>query len=81
MELALPAAIFVGILLIFWGTSTLMGATDGVEERMARYAGGAEAQRKERATEKKKKDKKGSRQDIDPFATLSSDVEDKRRVV
>ena len=81
MELALPAAIFVGIVLIFWGTSTLMGATDGVEERMARYAGGAETQRKERATEKKKKDKKGSRQDIDPFATLSSDVEDKRRVV
>ena len=80
MELALPAAIFAGILLMFWGVSSLTGATDSMEERMARYAGGVETQRQERRKQDQK-DTKKSRQEIDPFATLSSDVEDKRRVV
>ncbi len=79
MEIALPAAIFVGIVLIFWGVSSMVGATESMETRMARYAGGADTQRKER--EKEKKDTKKSRKEIDPFATLSGDVEDKRRVV
>jgi len=39
---------------------------------MARYAGGPEAKKEE------KKQKKKDRKDIDPFATLSGDVQDKR---
>lgn len=80
MEYVLPAGIFLGIVLVFWSVSTLLTASpESVEARMARYAGGAEAQKKER--EKQGKKQKKSRQEIDPFATLSSDVEDKRRSV
>jgi tight adherence protein B len=81
VEYALPAGLFLGILLIFFGISSLLGAGGGgVEARMARYAGpgsgaiAAEAAEKSKKKAKRKKD----RQDIDPFATLSADVEDKR---
>ena len=67
---------FAGVLFFFWGISTMLsgGGAGSVEERMARYAGG-------------KTDVKGSdsgkrerrqRNVVDPFATLSSDVQDKR---
>ena len=80
MEYALPAGIFFGVIFFFWGVSSLMsGGGESVESRMARYAGGADAQKKER--EKAGKKTKKARQEIDPFATLSGDVEDKRRVV
>lgn len=80
MELALPAAVFAGIILIFWSVATLIGpGAEGVEARMSRYASTG-AQKRELADDDKKK-KKRSREDIDPFATLSSDVEDKRRIV
>lgn len=79
MEYALPAGIFFGVLFIFWGATQLMsGGGETVESRMARYAGGAEVQKKERVKSGKVK---RSRQEIDPFATLSGDVEDKRRIV
>ena len=81
MEYALPAGLFLGILLIFFGLSSILGAAGGgVEARMARYAGpgsgaiAAEAAEKSKKKAKRRKD----RQDIDPFATLSADVEDKR---
>ena len=76
MQFALPAGVFFGIVLIFWGISTmLLGSGESVESRMARYTGGAEASKKEKVKKKKQ------RQEVDPFATLSSDVEDRRRVV
>jgi tight adherence protein B len=75
VEYALPAAIFLGIVLFFWGISSLVGSTETVEARMARYAGGAAAAKEEKKKEKKQK------KEIDPFATLSGDVEDKRRSV
>jgi tight adherence protein B len=74
MEYALPAGAFVGVLFFFWGISSLL--TSGgmsVEERMARYAGGPTEQKKE-----KTKDRKSTRAQVDPFATLSGDVQDKR---
>jgi tight adherence protein B len=76
MEYVLPAALGLGILLFFIGTSALL-AGDGasVEERMARYAGGATQADPKRASAKKKT---ASKDLIDPFATLSSDVADKR---
>lgn len=80
MDLALPAVLFVGIVLIFWSVATLMRpSAESVEIRMARYASTGSQKREE--AEQVKKDKKKSREDIDPFATLSSDVEDKRRSV
>ncbi len=78
-QYALPAGIFLGILFVFWGISSLLSSGESVEARMARYAGGAETAKKE--TRKAAKRERKSRQDIDPFATLSSDVEDKRRAV
>jgi tight adherence protein B len=75
---ALPAGIFLGILFVFWGISSMSGGSETVEARMARYAGGVEATKKVR--EGKKKERK-QRQEVDPFATLSGDVEDKRRAV
>ena len=75
MEYALPIGAFLGILFFFWGVSTLMspsGAT--VEDRMAIYAGGAQAKQKEGKPQKVKQ----GRKEVDPFATLSSDVADKR---
>jgi tight adherence protein B len=76
LEYALPAGVFFGIVLIFWGISTmLLGSGESVESRMERYAGGPEPEKKEKVKRPKK------RQEVDPFATLSSDVEDRRRVV
>jgi tight adherence protein B len=66
---------FAGVLFFFWGISTMLsgGGAGSVEERMARYAGGK--------TEVKTADGKRQgrqRNVVDPFATLSSDVQDKR---
>jgi tight adherence protein B len=81
VEYALPAGLFLGILLFFAGLSSILGGgSESVEARMARYAGpgsgaiAADAAEKTRKKAKRKKDRK----DIDPFATLSADVEDKR---
>src|SRR5881396_771381 len=75
MEYALPAGMFAGVLFFFWGISTMLsgGGAGSVEERMARYAGGR--------TEVKTSEGRGrarQRNLVDPFATLSSDVQDKR---
>ncbi len=80
MEYALPAGVFIGILLTFAGlSSVLAGGSQGVEARMARYAGPNAGQAAADAAERKKKTKKKrERKEIDPFATLSADVEDKR---
>src|SRR2546426_163986 len=70
----IPGIAFLGVLLLFWGVATLVGggaSESSMEARMARYAGGPEAKKEEKV--KKKKERK----DIDPFATLSSDVQDK----
>jgi len=73
MQYALPAAAFFGVLLFFSGIYGLIkGSGMSVQDRMARYAGGAEAQKSVAKKEKKKKDV------IDPFATLSGDVADKK---
>lgn len=81
MEYAIPAGLFLGILLFFAGLSSILsGGSESVEARMARYAGpgsgaiAADAAEKSRKKAKRRKDRK----DIDPFATLSADVEDKR---
>jgi len=75
VQYALPVGAFIGILLFFWGISSIMsggGAT--IEDRMARYAGG-----QTQADEKKKEKKKQARKDVvDPFATLSGDASDKK---
>jgi tight adherence protein B len=80
VEYALPAGVFIGILLTFFGLSSVLGgSSESVEARMARYAGPNAGQAAVEAAEKKRKGKKKSqRKEIDPFATLSSDVEDKR---
>jgi tight adherence protein B len=80
LEYVLPAAVFLGILLAFAGLSgVLTGGSESVEARMARYAGPNAGQVATEAAEKKKKaKKKRERKEIDPFATLSADVEDKR---
>ena len=75
MEYALPAGVFAGLLFFFWGVSGLLGGGGpSVEERMAMYGGSAEAQKKLKVKGDKKKDRK----EVDPFATLSSDIQDKR---
>ncbi len=75
MEYALPAGMFAGVLFFFWGISTMLsgGGAGSVEERMARYAGG-------KADAKTSGGRRETRQRnlVDPFATLSSDVQDKR---
>ena len=80
MEYALPAGVFIGILLTFAGLSSVLGGgSQSVEARMARYAGPNAGQAAvELADKKKKAKKKRDRKEIDPFATLSADVEDKR---
>ena len=77
MALGLPIAIFFGVVLFFWGISSLVGGGESVESRMARYAGGGRG-----ATADNKRDAKprSQRKEVDPFATLSADVEDKRFV-
>lgn len=81
MEYALPGGLFLGILLFFVGLSRMQGGgSESVEIRMARYAGPGSGQIAADAAEKSKKQAKRrkDRKDIDPFATLSADVEDKR---
>ena len=80
MEYVLPAGVFLGILLTFAGLSSVLGGgSQSVEARMARYAGPNAGQAAvEIADKKKKAKKKRDRKEIDPFATLSADVEDKR---
>ncbi len=80
MEYALPAGVFIGILLTFFGLSSVLGGgSESVEARMTRYAGPNAGQAAVEAAEKKAKTKKKrARKEIDPFATLSADVEDKR---
>ena len=81
MEYALPAGIFLGILLVFGALSTMLGGgSESVEARMARYAGPGSGQIAADAADKtrKKARRRRERKEIDPFATLSADVEDKR---
>ncbi|HEY6202610.1 MAG TPA: type II secretion system F family protein [Candidatus Limnocylindria bacterium] len=76
MEYALPAGMFAGVLFFFWGISTMLsgGGAGSVEERMARYAGG-----KTETTKTADGRTRGRQRNlVDPFATLSSDVQDKR---
>ena len=76
-QYGLPAGAFLGILFLFWGISSLLsGDGASVEDRMAMYAGGAQAQKVSDA--KKAAKKKDERKEVDPFATLSSDVQDKK---
>jgi tight adherence protein B len=70
---AVPAAAFIGVMLFFMGLSGFFAPNaSSVEERMRAYAGTQDAPKK------KEKKKKAQRRELDPFATLSSDVEDKR---
>ncbi len=82
MEYALPAGLFLGVLLFFAGLSNMLGGggSESVEGRMARYAGPGSGQIAADAAEKSKQKAKRrrDRKEIDPFATLSADVEDKR---
>ena len=73
LEYVLPATAFLGILLIFWGIASMMGGAgpETLEARMARYASQTQAQ-------PEKKQEKKARREVDPFATLSTDVADKR---
>jgi tight adherence protein B len=75
LEYIIPATAFIGVLLFFWGISSMLGGSSpqSLEARMQRYASGQQAQ-----TPEAKKERKKSRRDVDPFATLSGDVQDKR---
>src|SRR5688572_15326032 len=66
---------FAGVLFFFWGISTMLsgGGVGSVEERMARYAGG-KAEVKTAGGGRQAR----QRNVVDPFATLSSDVQDRR---
>ena len=76
LQYALPVGAFIGILFFFWGIYGMISSTgSSVEERMARYAGGA-AQPEVKPGEKPKK-QRGRRDVVDPFATLSGDAADK----
>ena len=76
MEYALPAGMFAGVLFFFWGISTMLsgGGAGSVEERMARYAGGKADVKTSGGGRRETR----QRNLVDPFATLSSDVQDKR---
>lgn len=81
MEYALPAGLFLGILLFFAGLSNVLGgSSEGVDARMARYAGAGSGQvaAEAAAASRKKAKRRKDRKEVDPFATLSADVEDKR---
>ena len=81
MEYALPAGLVLGIILVFGAISSMLGGgSESVEARMARYAGPGSGQIAADAAEKTKKKakRKRDRKEVDPFATLSADVEDKR---
>jgi len=73
LEYVLTATAFIGVLLFFWGISSIMGGAgpETLESRMQRYAGGPQVAQEKKAAKKE-------RREIDPFATLSSDVADKR---
>ncbi len=75
LEYIIPATAFIGVLLFFWGISSMLGggSPESLGARMQRYAGGTE-----KTSTEVKKDRKKGRRDIDPFATLSGDVQDKR---
>ena len=75
LEYVIPATAFIGVLLFFWGISSMLGggSPESLGARMQRYAGG-----QEKTAPEVKKERKRSRRDIDPFATLSGDVQDKR---
>jgi tight adherence protein B len=75
MSYALPIAAFAGILLFFWGISSMLSGGGSIEDRMARYAGG---QTQQEAEKKKEKKKTGRKDLVDPFATLSGDASDKK---
>ena len=79
MELALAGGIFLGLLLFFWGLSSWTVAEESMDSRMARYAGGRGAPAAAAARDKEGRPRR-QRQEVDPFAMLSSDVEDKRLV-
>jgi tight adherence protein B len=81
VEYALPAGLFIGIILVFGAISSMLGGgSESVEARMARYAGPGSGQIAADNAEKTKKKakRKRDRKEVDPFATLSADVEDKR---
>jgi tight adherence protein B len=81
LEYALPAGLFLGILLFFAGLSGMLGGgSESVAARMARYAGPGSGQIAADAADKTRKQAKRRRErkEVDPFATLSADVEDKR---
>ncbi len=75
LEYIIPATAFIGVLLFFWGISSMLGGSspESLGARMQRYAGGQQT-----AAPEAKKERKKGRRDIDPFATLSGDVQDKR---
>ena len=75
LEYIIPATAFIGVFLFFWGISSMLGggSPESLGARMQRYAGGQQA-----AAPEAKKERKKGRRDIDPFATLSGDVQDKR---
>jgi tight adherence protein B len=78
LEYVVPATAFIGVFLFFWGISSMLGgsAPESLEARMQRYAGTTPQSQAPEA----KKERRRSRRDIDPFATLSGDVQDKRLV-
>jgi tight adherence protein B len=81
LEYALPAGLFLGILLVFGALSNMLGGdSESVEARIARYAGPGSGQIAADVADKtrKKAKRRRERKEIDPFATLSADVEDKR---
>ena len=75
LEYIIPATAFIGVFLFFWGISSMLGGSspESLGARMQRYAGGQQT-----AAPEVKKERKKGRRDIDPFATLSGDVQDKR---
>ena len=75
LEYVIPATAFIGVLLFFWGISSMLGggSPESLGARMQRYAGGQQT-----AAPEAKKERKKGRREIDPFATLSGDVQDKR---
>ena len=75
LQYIIPATAFIGVLLFFWGISSMLGGSspESLGARMQRYAGGQQA-----AAPEAKKERKRSRRDVDPFATLSGDLQDKR---
>ena len=75
LEYIIPATAFIGVFLFFWGISSMLGGSspESLGARMQRYAGGQQT-----ATPEAKKERKKGRREIDPFATLSGDVQDKR---